>query len=240
MRLRYLLSALLFAYPLGAIAAPAGRPVPVFRPVEARPTPLSAGRALADPAACPVGVPGPAAYTVSYVIPGDDQYYTLLNPEGCECGSLGYVLSAAHILLEFSYGYGTPVRVGVVRADLSDPECPVPLPGQYVVPPLEYELAAPDGGVYDVALPLAPSACLTGKVFLEITFTEWGFSYEAPSLLLAASCEPCASYNYYPGADYDLCTFGFEGNPIMYADATCCLAVPARRGSWGELKTHYR
>lgn len=226
---------------LGAAPAAAARSVPVLRPLTQPTRPLQAGVHASEPGTCALGVTGPAASVVSYVIPPDDQYYTLLDPEDCACaGHGGYALTAAHIVVEFGYAFGTPVRVGVVRADLSDPECPQPVPGDYVVPPLDYSLAAPAGGVFDVELPLAPGACLTGPAFLEITFTEWGDWWEVPSLVLTASCEPCRSYNYYPGDDYDLCTFGFTGNPLMYAAANCCTTVPAQRRTWGRLKSIYR
>lgn len=241
MRLRDSLLISLAALVLGAAPAAAARNVPVLRPLTMPTRPLQAGAHASDPGTCMLGVTGPAASVVSYVIPPDDQYYTLLDPEDCACaGHGGYTPTAAHIVVEFGYAYDTPVRVGVVRADLSDPECPKPVPGDYLVPPLDYALAAPAGGVYDVEMPLTAGACLTETAFLEITFTDWGFSYEVPSLVLTASCEPCRSYNYYPGDDYDLCTFGFPGNPIMYAAANCCTSVPALHGTWGRLKSIYR
>ncbi len=218
--------------------ARAERIVPPTRPAAPKVTRLPASTRAAT---CQLGVEGPAAYVVSYVIPPDDQYYTLVDPteEGCEAQH-GVQLVAAHIGVDFPYAFETPVRVGIVRADLTDPECPVPMPGQYLCPPVTQMLGAPGTGAFDIALPLAGGCTLEEKAFLEITFTEWGDWWEVPSLLLGGACAPCTSYNYYPGDDYDLCTFGFEGNPIMYVEGSPLSVVPAARGTWGRLKTMYR
>lgn len=241
MRLRDACLALIAVFAFGANPAFASRPVPVVRPLTLAPRALQAGAYASDPGTCRLGVTAAPASVVSYVIPPDDQYYTYLDPSDCECaGHGGYAAFAAHVVLEFGYAFATPVRVGVVRADVSTPGCPVPVPGDYLVEPLLYSLGAPAGGVFDVELPLAPGACLTGPAFLEITFTEWGDWWEVPNLVLAADCEPCTSYNYYPGDDYDLCTFGFSGNPLMYVVGGCCTTVPAMRRSWGALKQFHR
>lgn len=238
MNFRYALGAALLAVCLLPAAAEAARPTPTFRPLGVSVRPATPARSIAT---CNLGVTGPAVFTVSYVIPPDDQYYTLLDPaeQGCEAQG-GVQIHAAHIGVEFQYAYETPIRVGIVQADLSNPECPVPVPGAYLCPPTDYMLAGPGTGAYDVTLPLATSCTLTGPAFLEITFTEWGDWWEVPGLLLTGQCAPCNSYNYYPGDHYDLCTFGFEGNPIMYVDAVADAALPVARGTWGRIKTMHR
>jgi hypothetical protein len=186
-------------------------------------------QAIVDPtkavdSICPLGITGSPVYTVGYIVPPDDSYYTLIDPSDCQCSdSVTVLVSAAHIIVEFSYAYDVPVRVGIVQADLSNPECPIPIPGQYLCPPVEQLLEGPGYGTYDISLSLGTGCSVGEKSFLEITFTEW--VYEVPGLVLTGSCEPCKSYNYYPGNNYDLCTFGFEGNPIMYVDATCASAA---------------
>ncbi|MFN8587849.1 MAG: hypothetical protein U0704_08585 [Candidatus Eisenbacteria bacterium] len=222
------------------VAAPshAQRSLPVARALQ---LPVQRGTSTRTAPSCALGVTDPAVYVVSYVIPPDDQYFTLLDAGDTDCsGSGGVQLTEAHLAVEFSYGYETPVRVSVVRADLSDPECPKPIPGSYLCPPTDYMLSAPSGGAWDLALPLPATCSLAGKAFLEITFTEWGFSYETPALLLTGGCEPCTSFNYYPGNHYDLCSYGFEGNPIMYAVGLPESVVPVRAGTWGRLKLGYR
>lgn len=241
MRARPTLLATLVALALTAGAAEAARPVPAFRPFTGSPLRLAAGATASSVATCPLGVLGAPASIVGYVYPDDDQYYTLIDPTETACsGAGGALVIAGHIVAEFQYAYGTPVRVGIVQADVSDPECPVPMPGAYLCPPIDYMLESPAGGVYDVSLPLGGGCAITGPAFLEITFTEWGPWWEVPGLVLTASCEPCVSYNYYPGDHYDLCTFGFDGNPVMYADAMVNGVVPARTRTWGALKSVYR
>jgi hypothetical protein len=243
MHLRYALVAPLLAAGLVLVAQPvhAGRSVPVARPVSGTPHQLQLGSTGAKSAVCRLGVPGEPAYIVSYAIPPEDQYYTLLEPSECECGAGGVLATTAHVVLDFTDTFSNPVRVGIVAADLSNPSCPVPIPGQYLCPPVEYALAGPDAGIYDVSLPLFPGCCFTGPAFLEFTFVDWNEWWSLPpNLVLTGECDPCTSYNYYPGAHYDLCSFGFEGNPIMYVDAACCGVVPVRSDSWGRLKTLYR
>lgn len=235
---RYIFGAAMIAACLMPASADAARPTPICRPLDVAVRPAIHARSIST---CNFGVTGPAVFTVSYVIPPDDQYYTLLDPAQGGCGTQGAAqIQAAHIGVEFQYAYETPIRVGIVEADLSNPDCPVPIPGAYLCAPTDLMLAGPGTGAYDVTLPLASACVLTGKAFLEITFTELGDSWEVPGLLLSGECEPCTSYNYYPGNDYDLCTFGFDGNPIMYVDAVTDGALPAARGTWGRIKTMHR
>jgi hypothetical protein len=228
-----------FAFAVSPVQA--NKPEPVFLPVRGTSGTGSPGQPKLATPVCQTGMNGAPQHVVSYIIPPDDQYFTLINAEACDCPpGGGLVLSAAHILLEFGDLYSTPVRVGIVAADLSNPDCPVPVPGQYLCSPVDFGLAGPDYGTFDITLPLSNNCTITGKAFLEITFTDWGLGYTTPNLLLTASCESCNSYNYYPGNHYDLCTFGFEGNPIMYVDGACTGAVAVHPDSWGRVKTLYR
>jgi hypothetical protein len=239
MRLRSTLSAFLLLLPTAALAA---RTNPAPTPASGEVHAARPGAAALVSSTCRLGVTGPAVWAVGYVIPPDDQYYTLVDASECECGAGGAMLLAAHAQFEFDNTYVSyPIRVGIVAADLSNPECPVPIPGQYLCPPIEYGMVGPAEGACDVSFPLSAPCCVEGKAFLEITFVDWNEWWAAaPNLLLTGECEPCVSYNYYPGDHYDLCTFGFDGNPIMYVDAVCCGAVPTRPGSWGALKSLYR
>lgn len=225
---------------LTALAQAAGR-VPVSRPVPGQPRAIALGAAKAAAAECPLGVTGPAVLSIGYIAPPDDAYYTLIDPSECEdCDGAGVLVTSAHVVLD-AWDIGPwPVRVGIVRADLSDPECPAPIPGDYLSPPIQLEISAPEFAVYDFTLALGQPVTLNQPAFLEITFYEWGQWWTVPGLVTTGSCESCRSYNYYPGDDYDLCAFGFDGNPIMYVDAACASAVPTGRGSWGRLKSIYR
>jgi hypothetical protein len=221
--------------------ASAGKARPDARPLvgtDHGPVPTGAAGVSAI---CAIGITDEAVSSVGYIYPDEDQYYTLIDPAECaEGAACGVTASIAHVVLEFSYAMSTPVRVGIVQADLSDAACPVPVPGSYLCAPATYDLGAPDGGVFDLALPLSASCHLAGPAFLEITFTTWGPYWDVPSLVLTGSCDGCRSYNYYPGNDYDLCTFGFDGNPIMYVEAECANPVGTASSTWGGLKAQYR
>lgn len=233
--------ALLLLSMAAATTALAGRPLPAAAPVTAAPRPAVAGTVVTEGALCRLGVTDPAASIVSYIYPDDDQYYTLIDPADCAGNTgCGVMVTLAHAVLDFVSADNCPVRVGIVQADLTDPECPVPLPGQYLCEPLEYELVAADAGVFDFGLPLSGNTALTGPAFLEITFTGWSWNWQVPNLVLTGSCETCRSYNYWPGDQYDLCTFGFDGNPLMSVESECANPVAVERATWGAVKSLYR
>lgn len=235
---RYHFGLLVLAALLVPMTLHANRIPPTTRPLPG-PVRTMSSRSLVSP--CVLGVAGPAASVVSYVLPPDDQYFTYLDPEQAGCtGSNGIELTAAHIQVEFPYALDTPVLVGIVRANLDDGDCPAPRRGEYLFPPTLMTLSGPGTGAYDIALPLPAGCTIEEPAFLEITFTEWGPWWEVPSLLITSACEPCRSYNYYPGDGYDLCTFGFEGNPVMYVEGSPVSVVPVAKRTWGRLKTLYR
>ena len=126
--------------------------------------------------------------------------------------------------------------------DLTDPNCAVPIPGQYICQPVAYNLAVTAAGNYDFTMPLNSGCCITEKAFLVVTFTGAGTCTTLPRLITTEVCDNCTSYNVYPPSGFDdLCAdIGFPGSPVMYVDAACCDVVPAQRGTWGRLKTMYR
>ena len=194
-------------------------------------------------AVCTLGITDPPMYYVDYLYPPNDAYYTLLNPATCACtGAGGVLLSSGHILLNFQQACSIPVTIAVVRADLTDPNCAVPIPGQYICQPVAYNLAVTAAGNYDFTMPLNSGCCITEKAFLVVTFTGAGTCTTLPRLITTEVCDNCTSYNVYPPSGFDdLCAdIGFPGSPVMYVDAACCDVVPAQRGTWGRLKTMYR
>jgi hypothetical protein len=245
MRHRYSLVAILILFALAFVVTSsyAERPAAVERPpsgplqqvevVKIRP-------ATATPA-CQLGVNDPH-FTMNYLYPPDDEYYTLIDPAACGCAAQGGVLATtAHMILDFPEACTIPVTVAIVAADLSDPSCPTPIRGQYLCPPVEYDIAVSNPGGYDFLMPLGGPCCITQKAFLVITFREVGDCGSVPGLYVSFGCEPCASWNYWPGgAMVDLCEGYLLGNPNMYVDAACCDVVPTLPASWGQLKSMYR
>jgi hypothetical protein len=240
---RYPLLATLCAALLLTCAAPvhATRPVPSIKAAQSAPLRVLVGNPLQHfSSTCALGVTVPGASYQDYLYPPDDGYYTLLDPAACACsGPDGELLSTAHVQLHFMGNCAIPVRVGIVAADASDPSCLRPLPGDYVCPPIEYELTGQADGNYDFALPLAADCCVNQKAFLEITFLTAGDCAQPPWLFVSSLCNPCISWNYWGETLTELCG-PLAGNPMMYVDGTCCSVVPAIRHSWGRLKMMYR
>lgn len=189
---------------------------------------------------CTLGVPGPASFPMFYLYPPEDQYYTLLDPAACACGEDGMYLSTAHVQLDFPEACTIPVRIAVVAANLSDPGCAVPIPGDYLGAPVDYDLSVSEPGQYDFSLPLT-GTCISEKAFLLITFVTGGDCGSWPGLMIDGAYCGCIAYNAWPGSGdpADLCG-ALPGSPVMYVDATCCSVVPTMGHSWGRIKTLYR
>ena len=149
-------------------------------------------------------------------------------------------LSVAHVQLDFPEVCTIPVTVAVVAADLSNPACPVPIPGDYLSPPVAYDLSVTEPGQYDFALALS-GVCVSEKAFLLVTFVTGGDCGSWPGLMIDGAYCGCIAYNAWPGSGdpMDLCG-ALPGSPVMYVDGACCSVVPTLENSWGVLKTLYR
>ena len=245
MRRRYSLLPILVlvALSLVATASHAAKPTLVPEALQGTPQKFIVGTPQSMYVACNLGVTGDPAWIVNYLYPPNDAYYTMLDPAACGAcpGPNGVLLSNAHALLNFPMACSIPVSVAVVAADLTDPLCPVPLPGQYICAPVNYNLAPGAAGNWDFTFAMPLGCCITQKAFLVIEFTGTGTCTTLPRLITTDVCDPCVSYNVYPGGFDDLCVdIGFPGNPNMYVEAACCDQVPALRGTWGRMKTLYR
>jgi hypothetical protein len=238
----FLLPLLLLLVVLVAAPALAARPLPAPERVQATAQHLTVAQPANVNVVCTLGVTGDPAWVFNYLAPPDDSYYTLLDPSQCGCTNPGGVLLVAgHALLYFpTLACSIPVRVSVVAADLTDPACPVPLPGQYLCAPVAYTLTAPSTGLWDFDMPLDAGCCITGKAFLKVEFTGVGTCSTLPKLVSTDGCESCVTWNGYGSYMDELCEVGFPGNLNMYADATCCDVVSAHGSTWGRLKTLYR
>lgn len=244
MRHRYSILPLLVLLALALVvtASHAARPAPVSEPLQGATQKFAVGTPQSMYVVCQLGVTGVPAWIVDYLAPPSDAYYTLLDPAICGCpGAAGVLLSNAHVALNFGVACSLPISVGVVEADLTDPLCPVPVPGQYLCAPVNYTIAPPVAGNYDFVLALPAGCCITQKAFLEVTFLGAGTCTTLPKLFTTDGCDGCVSYNVYPASFDDLCVaIHFPGNPVMYVEAACCDITPAIRGTWGRVKTLYR
>lgn len=191
-------------------------------------------------ATCVVGEKGAPAFAVNYLLPPSDAYYTLLKINDCPgCSGDILQLNTAHFILQFPTACTIPVSVAIVKSNGA--ACPAPIPTGVICAPLTYNVTVPAAGTYDIALPLAGGCCVGQDVFLEVNFLANGTCITLPRLVTTAVCNPCESYNVYPGGFDELCTaIGFPGNPIMNVETVCCLATQGRLGTWGALKLLYR
>ncbi len=192
---------------------------------------------------CDVGVTSWGQIEYSYQVQPGETYYTLLDLGACGCPS-GVLLGLAEVNVYFpSFGdCSVPVSLTTVRADLADPACPRPLPADVLCPPIAAWMRS-DGvpGMVQFGFNMDPTCCLTGKVFLAVTFTGAPLEGGAmPRLVTAEACAPCVSWRGSPGSLVDACGLGLTGNPQMFVRTTCCDQVPAHAPTWGTLKSLYR
>lgn len=245
MRNRYSLVSILVLFALAVVvtSSHAARPAAVKGTSSGIPQKIEVAKARqsAVNSVCQLGVNDPH-FTMNYLYPPNDEYYTLLDPSTCGCaGQGGVALTTAHMILDFPEACSIPVTVAIVAADLSNPSCPVPMREQYLCAPVNYDIEVSNPGGYDFLMPLNAACCITQKAFLLITFRAVGTCGAVPSLYVSFGCEPCTSWNYWPdGALTNLCDGYLLGNPNMYVDAACCGVVPALPHTWGRLKSAYR
>jgi hypothetical protein len=243
------LRAALVAVALTVSAAPA---------MAAKPQPTTIGPVTSAPATdalgnpfCLLGVFGPAAGAYGYILPPDDGYYTLLDPQRCPtlCGNGAYFCFAAHMELYFTEPCEIPVTVQLVAAQETQPGCWAPNPFAPLCQPAQSMIN--DGGQLNTCvnymLAFAPGCCFQGTAFMLIEFDQGTCANSRPAFCTPAACDLCTQYNFYPGVIVpgdDLCAvlapFGLHGN-IMYANIECCQPPnPTTTRSWGKLKTSYR
>ena len=234
---------ILVALSLVATVSQAAKPVVQSTPLQGTILNKVVGTPNSVHTQCLLGVTGDPAWIINgWLLPPDDSYYTLLRPADCACpGPRGVLLSVAHVLLSFSEVCSVPVTVGVVAAT-GTPGCLAPIPGQYLCPPVSYNLSVTATGIYDFSMPLSEGCCITDNAFLVITFDGEGTCGTLPDVITTDGCETCVSYNGWPPSSlHDLCVdYNFPGNLNMYVEAACCDVVPAIPGTWGRIKMLYR
>jgi len=209
----------LAAFPTGGQAA---KPAPVVEPIPRAAT-LGVPPAMVE--ACSPGVAGPPAFTVNYIVPPHDVYYTLLRRASCTtCASkAGYFIDRAFVTLNFPVPCTQSVTVAIFGA-LGD-SCPTPDPANPIAFATPFELTGA-GGVQTFTLALPAPTYVIGDAFLALDFVEseaaCGTTGTRPRLVVGGGCTPCVSYNAYPGGGGDLCSVSFPGNPLMSVGVDSC------------------
>lgn len=250
MQLRYRFTTMLAAAGLlVAATAFAGKPTPVSEPIDS-PIQRIGGEVLSPQSACVLGVTGaPASIINNWLEPPNDEYYTLIRPSDCpNCPApRAIVPTIAHLLLNFRAVCPIVVEVAIVGATGSA-ACRTPDFTNTLCPPVTYTLTPPGPGNWNFPLPLPAGCCIASDAFLVFRFpaplpTPCGnLSTTAPRLITTSGCQPCVSYNVFPGGPpggLELCSVGFPGNPVMNLEAECCQVVPTLPGTWGRLKIRY-
>jgi hypothetical protein len=210
-----------------SLAAAAAKAPPDVEPLPAAsPSAVLLAPAGSMDASCVLGETRPGVYSVNYLLPPDDAYYTLLRRSECTAcpDPSGVYLGTAHVRLYFPTACTQKVAVSIVVGD-GDP-CPVPNPAAVYCPPVEYDLTPPSTGVFDFALPLPAGCGILGTAFLCINFVEPGNGCSTvttvPRLVTTDNCVACRSYNIYRGGTDELCSLAFPGNPVMSVDVDAC------------------
>jgi hypothetical protein len=156
------------------------------------------------------------------------------------------------VLLYFTSPCQIPVTVSITPAYDDDGD------GCFVPNPFAPPLCAPtsfvinDSGMLNQCVqydfPIASACCVSGKVFLNITFDQGTCPVSRPIFCGptgGAGCTTCRQYNFFPGAEApgeDMCLVlgPNQGGVDMWVDSECCHITPTVPGSWGTLKTIYR
>lgn len=225
---------------VSAAAAFAAKPAPEVTPLDG---PIHGAGPFNVNSTCTIGVTGAPAAIVNYLLPPNDRYYTLIRSADCPTctGPGGVEAEIAKVALNFRVACSVPVEISIVGATGSA-ACRTPDLTNVILPPVATSFSAPAAGNYEFSTALPPGICLNGDAFLVVNFVADGAcntSSTRPRLIVDGACDPCVSYNFYPGGNDELCTVGFGGNPVMKLDVVCCSVVPTQQRSWGELKIRY-
>jgi len=203
----------------------------------------------AAPPICTLGIVGPPANAFAYVLPPDDEYFTLLDPSNCGACAGGYKADLVHLQLYFTEPCSIPVTISLVPA-YNNGGCFTPNPFD---PPIcgPVQVVLDDAGFtnqcVDYGITMPANCCFSGPVFLKVVFDQGSCQAGRPAFCgPAGPCVNCQQWNYYPATSApgdELCSAlggsGYTGF-IMNADISCCPVVPTLPGSWGKVKTIYR
>ncbi len=186
---------------------------------------------------CVLGHPAATAFIVHYVLPPNDSYLTLLEPDSC--GVHDMRLSTVHARLYFQVPCTQTFAVSIVAAIVDT--CLRPDPDQVLCGPMIVDYASTTG-TQDVTFDLPSGCAIDGPAFLNISFVELEPGCAdlgtRPALVTSNECQPCSSYNFYPAAQVDVCAVPLPGRPIMYVEAES--TVPVLRSTWGAVRIRYR
>jgi hypothetical protein len=220
--------------------AHAGKPSPIITPID--PTEwhvIGAAGSNEGVATCTVGAAGRGLFSVDYILPPNDRFYTLLRCATCPAPDSTF-LQDVHIALQFSGPCDQPIEISLVGV-VGDTSCRMPDTLATLLPPEAFVLnSGTTGGFNEYVLHLSQPARFQGDAFLCVNFVRDSFTCTSrPELLTEASCTLCRSWNISFAGQQDLCAVGLPGSPVMFANAASC-AVPVRVRSWGALKLRYR
>lgn len=213
---------LLALMPSGALAA---KP-----PARATPLPAGLEAAVSPPAlesVCPLGITGPAVFSVDYVLPPNDAYFLRVRPLRCAgCpDSVGIWTSTLEITLDFPVPCSMPVALGLVAA-LGDSACAPPDPSHPMCTSDTTNLVAATAGIHTFTRTLVQPCAVTKNAYLRLIFLAEGAGCAGdglrPRFVTTASCTLCVAYNYYASDSADLCALQLPGLPLISAVADSC------------------
>lgn len=192
--------------------------------------PIDAATATSPPeseALCTLGITGPAAFSVDYLLPPNDAYYLRVRPTRCSgcIDSAGVWISSIQLTLDFPVACAMPVSFGLVRPK-GDSLCAPPDPAALIRGPLGTNLIAATPGVHAFTLPLGQPTAIGLDTYLRIVFPSEGAGCAGdgmrPRFVTTSSCTLCVAWNYYPSDSADMCALQLPGLPLISAPADSC------------------
>jgi hypothetical protein len=188
------------------------------------------------------------AFEINNWIYGDEEYAYFFEAASTECSCpLGFHLDTVHMLVQFE-AEDLP-SVFEAYSDLTDAVWnPVTLcwePGETFCTSLTYAFEITEPGIYDLAVPIhaeCECAFLDYGYFLSFHFVTAFDPAQRPDAIADAQPLGCTSFNNYGFGWEDLVTvYGWPGEILIWADASCCEEpVASEPRTWGGVKKLYR
>ncbi len=197
-------------------------------------TPQSIGSVerLSAADSCIVFEGGEVAWRIDGWVFGNELYKAYLDPGGACTGGYPFEVWEIHIIMAFDSATPLNVSVDVEQSTELSPGCNAP--GSLLVISSEYQNQVPEGGLYDVGIPLDQPYEVDGPFFGGIFISNALDQSIGAAVTTDTIPTPCTSYNIWDETVgfIDLVNnqyYDFPGRLIVYAvgtplgPASCCL-----------------
>lgn len=197
-----------------------------------KPESLGPAERLATADTCIVFEGGEVSWRIDGWVFGNELYKAYLDPGAACTGGYPFEVSEIHIIMAFDSATPLNVSVDVEEATEASPGCNAP--GSLLVMSSEYQNQVPEGGLYDVGIPLDEPYQVNGPFFGGIFISNLIDQTVGAAVTTDTIPTPCTSYNIWDETIgfIDLVNnqyFDFPGRLVVYAVGTplgppsCCL-----------------